>query len=143
MPHYTHTQSGTPMLGAMWLLAAAVGLAARSSSMFGIVALVVTLAWTLYGRLTTIIDDRVILVRFGPVPAFRTSVRVGDVARAVSVRNSPLAGWGMRYFARGRLWNVWGLDAVELQFHDGRIFRIGTDEPATLLSALARAGIRT
>jgi hypothetical protein len=37
------------------------------------------------------------------------------------------------------LWNVSGLDAIELTFATGKRFRIGTDEPGKLLEAI-RAG---
>ena len=65
----------------------------------------------------------------------------GDILTARAVRNSPAHGWGIRYIHRGRLWNVWGLDAVELQLRNGTRFRIGTDEPQALLNALRQAGV--
>ena len=34
------------------------------------------------------------------------------------------------------VWNISGLDAVELTYHNGKKFRIGTDEPEALLEAL-------
>ena len=34
------------------------------------------------------------------------------------------------------VWNISGLDAIELTYHDGKKFRIGTDEPEALLEAL-------
>jgi hypothetical protein len=36
------------------------------------------------------------------------------------------------------MWNVWGLDAVELELDTGRRFRIGTDQPVELTDALNR-----
>jgi len=36
----------------------------------------------------------------------------------------------------GWMYNVWGLDAVELNLTSGKVFRIGTDEPAELLAAV-------
>jgi hypothetical protein len=35
------------------------------------------------------------------------------------------------------MYNVWGLDAVELELQSGKKFRIGTDEPAELLAILS------
>jgi hypothetical protein len=35
------------------------------------------------------------------------------------------------------VWNVSGLDAVELTLRSGRRFRIGTDEPEELAKAIA------
>jgi hypothetical protein len=36
----------------------------------------------------------------------------------------------------GCLWNVSGLDGVEVQFDDGHRFRVGSDEPNRLAEAL-------
>ena len=41
-------------------------------------------------------------------------------------------GWGIRWIPGGWLWNVSGLDGVELALVSGRRFRIGTDEPEQL-----------
>ena len=51
-------------------------------------------------------------------------------------RNSWLEGWGIRKVWHGWMWNVWGLDSVELVLDSGRIFRIGTDDAAGLEAAL-------
>ena len=80
-------------------------------------------------------------VRFGPIRLIRDRFEVADITSARVVRNSPLHGIGMRYIPHGRLWNVWGLDAVELQLRNGTRFRIGTDEPQALLAALRQSGV--
>ena len=80
-------------------------------------------------------------VRFGPIRLIRDRFEVADITSARVVRNSPLHGIGMRYIHHGRLWNVCGLDAVELQLRNGTRFRIGTDEPAALVDALRKAGV--
>jgi len=43
-----------------------------------------------------------------------------------------LVGWGIRWTGSGWLFNVSGLDAVELSLKSGRRFRIGTDDPRGL-----------
>jgi len=48
------------------------------------------------------------------------------------VRNQWWWGWGIRLIPGGWLYNVSGLDAVELKMKNGRIFRIGTDEAQRL-----------
>ena len=45
-------------------------------------------------------------------------------------------GFGIRLTQHGWMWNISGLDAVELTYHNGKKFRIGTDEPEALLEAL-------
>ena len=53
-------------------------------------------------------------------------------------RNAWWIGWGIRKVARGWMWNVRGLDSVQLELDDSRVFRIGTDDPTALLAALSR-----
>ena len=43
---------------------------------------------------------------------------------------------GIKWTPHGWMWNISGLDAIELTYHDGKKFRIGTDEPEALLEAL-------
>ena len=54
------------------------------------------------------------------------------------VRNPWYTGWGIRLGSGYVLWNVSGFDAVELDFASGRRFRVGTDEPSALVSAIER-----
>lgn len=61
-----------------------------------------------------------------------------SIVAAEPHRNSWLAGWGIRKVAKGWMWNVWGLDSVNLELDTGRTFRIGTDDVSGLRSALAR-----
>jgi hypothetical protein len=67
----------------------------------------------------------------------KTIDRAGIVATTAH-RNSWIAGWGIRKVSRGWMWNVWGLDAVELELEGGSVFRIGTDDQSGLLTALGR-----
>jgi len=66
----------------------------------------------------------------------RRSVGFSDVKSVEVVRNRWYYGWGIRFIPRGWLWNVWGLDAVELQLDSGKRFRIGTDDKQGLYTAL-------
>ena len=55
-----------------------------------------------------------------------------------AVRNPWYTGWGIRLGPGYVLWNVSGRGAVELDLASGRRFRVGTDEPAALVSAIER-----
>ncbi len=138
---YQHTQVGYWMFLTTGLLAAVIAARVQSFTVFGVMCLIMTAAAALVGTLTTSIDDESVRVRFGPVSLIRERFALTDIKTARAVRNSPVYGWGIRYIPQGRLWNVWGLDAVELQLANGRRFRIGTDEPQALLDALRRAGV--
>ena len=61
-----------------------------------------------------------------------------DIVSLRPVRNHWILGWGIRWFPGGWMWNVWGLDAVELELVSGRRFRIGTDDIDGLTTALQR-----
>jgi hypothetical protein len=76
-------------------------------------------------------------IRFGPIPLFRKRVRYADVAAVDVGRTWFFDGWGIHYrLGMGWLWNLWGRDCVILHFQDGRILRIGTDDPANLAEFL-------
>ena len=45
-------------------------------------------------------------------------------------------GWGVRYYGQGWLYNVSGLDAVEIRLKSGKHIRIGTDEPEALVAEI-------
>lgn len=68
----------------------------------------------------------------------RRYVAMERVTEVSVVRNRWFFGWGIRFVPHGWLWNVWGLDAVELRLDSGRVFRIGTAEPNELAAAIDR-----
>jgi len=89
----------------------------------------------LFSTLTVIVSDGWLECRFGVGLIWRR-IRLSDVRNAEAVRNKWYYGWGIRLTPHGWLWNVAGLDAVELTFANGKKFRIGTDEPGRLLEAI-------
>ena len=140
---YQHTQWGHWTLVALLALAAVIAVIARSVTIFGLQCVIMVVAFGVAGTLTTVIDGDVVRVRFGPIGLIHKRIALADITAARAVRNSPAYGWGIRYIPHGRLWNVWGLDAVELQLKNGTRFQIGTDEPQALLQALQRVGVNT
>lgn len=138
---YQHTQVGYWMFLTTAGLAALIAARVQSLTVFGAMCLIMTAVAALVGTLTTSIDDESVRVHFGPVSLIRERFLLTDIKSARAVRSSPVHGWGVHYIAHGRLWNVWGLDAVELQLASGSRFRIGTDEPQALLNALRRSGV--
>jgi len=55
------------------------------------------------------------------------------------VRNKWWYGLGIRLTPHGWLYNVSGLDAIEIVRRSGKTFRVGTDEPKALAAALRAA----
>ena len=64
---------------------------------------------------------------------------LNEITSARAVTTHWIYGWGVRWIPRGWLWNVSGLDGVELALVSGRRFRIGTDEPEQLAAAIQGA----
>lgn len=98
----------------------------------------VGMAWIVatFSTLTVIIDGDQIRVYFGRGWPRRTILR-REVAAVRTVRNKWWYGPGIRLIPGGTLWNVWGLDAVELRLESGKVFRIGTDDAEGLVAALS------
>jgi hypothetical protein len=139
-PHYRHTQVGWVIIAVVGGIFAilAVDLYGRGIPAAWLPAGILGLALLLFGTLTVEVDRERVRSVFG-VGLIRKTVPLADVAAFQPVRNPWLAGWGIRVIRGGMLWNVSGLDAVELALRDGRFFRIGTDEPAALVRALETA----
>ena len=136
--HYSHTQVGWVMVGALAVALALcvpllplgdVPLPARIA--IGGVAVILLLFTTL----TVEVDEREVRLRY-TVGLIHRRVPIAEVRRCRALRNSWIHGWGIRRLRNGWMWNVSGLDAVELEWHDGSIFRIGTDEPQALARAI-------
>jgi hypothetical protein len=85
--------------------------------------------------LTVIIDSTQINIAFGKNIVKKTySLR--DIQSAKAIRTTPLQGWGIHWIGNGWLYNIYGLDAVEVRFINGKRVYIGTDEPKDLTAAI-------
>jgi hypothetical protein len=137
--HYAHRQIGWAIIapGALGFAGAALALRAGSTAVAGAVAAGLALVLLLFGALTVRVDAAQVRISFG-IGAIRKRFALAEVRSCRSVRNSWLAGWGIRVGRGVVLYNVSGLDAVELIFASGRRVRIGTDEPAALHDAIAQ-----
>ena len=100
-----------------------------------IVILVGLIGTSLFWGLTVEVNKDVVRLYFGFGIIHRSILRE-HIAMVTQVRNRWWWGFGIRWTPHGWMWNISGLDAVELTYHNGKKFRIGTDEPAALLEAL-------
>ena len=104
-----------------------------------------SIAWTviliglivaaLFWGLTVEVNKDVVRLYFGFGIIHRSILRE-HITMVTQVRNRWWWGFGIRWTPHGWMWNISGLDAVELTYHNGKKFRIGTDEPEALLEAL-------
>jgi hypothetical protein len=137
---YQHTQRGTLMLVA--LIAGAVVLAATAylsptPSRWLCLALacgLLILAW-LFSSLTVLVGDNELRWYFGP-GIWQYRMTLSEIRAVRVARNSWTNGFGIRMRPGLRLYNVSGLDAVELELNNGEIRRIGTDDASGLATAL-------
>lgn len=138
---YKHTQTGFFILVSIGLAALAIIVAVymhAAPRAALIVAGVLLVLLRTFGSLTVEVDAEHVSVRFG-FGLVRRRFKLSDIRRAAVVRNRWFYGWGVRLLEHGWLYNVSGLDAVEIELANGEIDRIGTDEPQELAAAIHRA----
>jgi hypothetical protein len=139
---YSHTQTsygpwliavaGIVVLGVLF---ASTGTMSGSNLAIILVLLLIAVIGVVFARLTVTVDPVSVVAAFG-VGWPRRQTAVGEIVAARQVRNKWWYGWGIRKIPDGWMYNVWGLDAIELELRSGKILRIGTDEPGALLAAL-------
>jgi hypothetical protein len=96
---------------------------------------VLTAIAILFSSLTVEVSDNELRWRFGP-GLWTHRLPLGDIEKVAVVRNYWWNGFGIRMASGFRLYNVSGLDAVELHLKSNAIRRIGTDDPQGLANAL-------
>ncbi|SMP66684.1 hypothetical protein SAMN06295888_11448 [Desulfonatronum zhilinae] len=139
-PLYRHTQRGTLMIASFMLAGAFVLhqlIQGGASWLWALLAVAVAIGFT-FSSLTVTITSSVLTAAFTPGWP-RKVERLENIAQAHVVRNPWYYGWGIRLTPHGTLYNVSGLDAVEIRTKQGKTFRIGTDEPEALVQAIQRA----
>ena len=134
--HYRHVQAGTCIRVISLVVVAWLAIfATQFTWILYAVAGAIVLVTFLFHSLGVEIDDTNIRLWFGPGLISKT-IPLKEVESCRPVRNSVLCGWGIRYVFDGWLWNVSGLDAVQLTFKDEKHFRIGTNKPDELTAAI-------
>ena len=104
-------------------------------------ALIVALVFAMFLRLRTSVDRKTVRAAFAfGWPQRRIAIK--DIESYEVVRNKWYHGWGIRRIPGGWMFNVWGLDAVDVTYRakgKTKTFRIGTDDPSGLEAAIAAA----
>ncbi|MCM1986588.1 hypothetical protein [Methanococcoides seepicolus] len=86
------------------------------------------------------IDENCLRIKFG-YGIFWKRFPLNEIVSARTVKNHWYYGWGIRLWLWPKMliFNVSGLDAVEIKMKNGKIYRIGTDEPKQLERAILQA----
>lgn len=135
---YRSTQFGFAIVatvGAALLLVAAIGVQTGWHPVSAVVLVVLTGVLLLFWSLTIEVDQMQLRCFFGP-GLIRRDIPLHEIVSARAVRNRWYYGWGIRLTPHGWMFNVSGLEAVELGLASGRRFRIGTDRPGEVVAAL-------
>jgi hypothetical protein len=138
---YHHSQSGNMIIVTVGLTALAIIVAALFSGMYMPLLLLgggLLVCLAIFGSLTVDVDAETVALRFG-FGVVRRRFKVAEIRGVKEVRNSWINGWGIHRVERGWLFNVSGLDAVEIELVNGDAHRIGTDEPRELAAAIRLA----
>jgi len=152
MTSYKHTQIGYLMLVvtlAVLVLFAWVKITARaeppsyySGTNFLITAIMALILFTLasFTTLTASIDKNYLQIKFG-YGIFRKKFLLSEIVSAKQVKNHWYYGWGMRVWFWPYMWiyNVSGFEAVEIIMKNGKVYRLGTDTPSELETAIKQA----
>ena len=93
-----------------------------------------------FASLKVMIDENYLRIKFG-YGIFRKRFVLSEIISARTVKNHWYYGWGIRvwFWPYMLIYNVSGFDAIEIKMKNGKTYRIGTDEPKKLESAIIQA----
>jgi hypothetical protein len=139
---YSHTQPGTlvrVLLGGFTvvLLLMLIFLPGPNPTtvIVGVVLVLFVAAVLIFHSLRVQVSAHEVSIQFG-IGVIKKCFPIAQIRSAEQVKNKWYYGWGIRWLPGGWLYNVSGMDAVELVMADGKKVRIGTDDPDGLLAAI-------
>ncbi len=119
----------------LFLVGIALIVIGGATSSTGVVLVFAGVIVVLGSVLTVKVDnDRVSAAFFAGWPKHR--IELDEIESATRVRNKAWWGLGVRKVPGGWMYNVGGLDAIEIVRTNGKKFRIGTNDPDGLENAL-------
>ena len=134
---YRHTQLGTVIL-VVYLVVAVLGAAMmwqKAQTPMILMLVVLAAVAAIFHSLTVEIGNNELRWHFGPgIWTYR--LPLDEIQSVAAVHNHWWNGFGIRVAPGFTLYNVSGLDAVELKLKSGETRRIGTDDPQGLAAAL-------
>jgi len=139
---YKHTQIGYLMLVTLFvsvLLFGVILIQTNIGLIITISLIFVLLIIASFSSLKVVIDKNYLRIKFG-YGIFKKHFPLKEIILVKIVKNHWYYGWGIRLWAWPRMWifNVSGFDAIEIKMKNGKIYRIGTDEPKKLEQAIKK-----
>ncbi len=132
---YKHTQMGTFVVA---LLGAAIffvgyfsGAADVNRVGVFILSAILFCSIVLFFKLTVVGNKDFVEIKFG-IGLIKKKFHFKEIKDCKVVKNKWWYGYGIRKSPRGWLFNISGLDAVELSMKNEKVYRIGTNEPQKL-----------
>ena len=138
MKQYKHTQIGYLMVIALGIAVLLIGNLVRITNFNPTAALLLALmvlCLASFATMTVEVDAEAISLRLG-IGVIRRRFLLKEVESYRTVKNPVYYGWGIHLIPNGWIFNVSGLQAVELQMRNGRTYRIGTDDVRGLTNAV-------
>lgn len=134
--NYKHTQIGYLILFALLCVTLLFGfILTQNEFNDSILAfmLLILLILASFSSLKVMVDENHLRIKFG-YGIFKKRFMLREIVSARTVKNHWYYGWGIRvwFWPYMLIYNVSGFDAVEITMKNGKIYRIGTDEPAKL-----------
>lgn len=128
-----------PMVVAFWVVLATPGAPASAAVAVVVVAVAVGALLGLAYLETTVTDGAVIVKFHGVWPTRR--IALGDIAEYAPMHYTmwDSGGWGVHFGLAGLTYNVSGNEGVHFRLKSGSQVLVGTQRPAELVSAIARA----
>ena len=96
-----------------------------------LVGFILFLVLLFFSSMKVSVDQSKLILSYG-IGLLRFDFLLADIVSVRTVRNKWWYGWGIHLTPHGWLFNVAGLEAVELTMTSGKKYRIGTAEPENL-----------
>ena len=138
---YEHTQFGYFITIAIVAAMVAIGIIMTDMGINWIAAavlVVLAVIVVLFHRLTVVINEEELVVRFGP-GVIRKRFKLNEIESCQAVKIPWYYGWGIRATPQGMVFRVSGFHAVQVKLTTGKEFLIGTDVPQELEEAIRQA----
>ncbi|MDI3496561.1 MAG: hypothetical protein PWQ35_582 [Patescibacteria group bacterium] len=104
------------------------------------IMVLILLFLTSFTTLTVFIDEAFLRIKFG-YGIFTKMFPLNQIISVQPVKNRWYYGWGIKvwFWPYMKIYNVSGYDAVEIIMKNGKIYRIGTDNPGELATVIKQA----